>query len=121
MVAVVNSDLLEWNSKASHPWVLRFEIKYGGENNNGFPDEKTYKFLDLIENDITIKLKDFEGYLNIGRETVDNLREIYITCKEFRKPCKVADKIVKKYSNNIEINYEIYKDKYWSSLNRFRA
>lgn len=120
MVAVINTDLLEWDAKAWHPWVLRFEIKYDGENNNGFPDEETYNFLDVIEKEINSELKDFEGYLNIGRETADNLREVYFACKEFRKPCKVADKIIAKYSEKIEIDYEIYKDKYWRSFNRFR-
>tara|TARA_R110002051_G_scaffold304668_1_gene374153 strand:+ start:124 stop:1233 length:1110 start_codon:yes stop_codon:yes gene_type:complete len=119
MVAVLNTDLLNWNAKASHPWILIFEIKYNGENNNGFPDEETYNFLDLIEGEINSQLKDFEGYLNIGRETSENMREIYFACKEFRKPCKVADKILSKYSKNLEINYNIYKDKYWSSFDRF--
>ena len=74
MVAIVNTDLLNWDSKGSHPWVLRFEIKYNGESNNGFPDNETYKFLDIIEDEINSKLKDNDGYLNIGRETANNLR-----------------------------------------------
>lgn len=119
MIAVMNNDLLNWDAKASHPWILIFDIKYNGEDNNGFPDEKTYNFLDSIEKEINFELKDFEGYLNIGRETAENVREIYFACKEFRKPCKVADKILSKYSKNLEINYNIYKDKYWSSFDRF--
>ena len=120
MLAIVNTDLLEWDAKASHPWIVRFEIKYDGKKNNGFPEEETYQFLNLIEEDITSELKDFEGYLNIGRETSTNLREIYFACKEFRKPCKIADIIISKYSREIKIEYEIYKDKYWRSLDRFR-
>ena len=120
IVGIFNTDLLEWDAKASHSWILKFEIKYDGENSNGFPDKETYEFLDLIEEEINSELKDFEGYLNIGRETADNSREIYFACKEFRKPCKVADKILSKYSDKIEINYEIYKDKYWRSFDRFR-
>ena len=38
---------------------------------------------------IVEELKDFEGYLNIGRQTADSVREIYFACKEFRKPSKV--------------------------------
>ncbi|PQJ80060.1 DUF695 domain-containing protein [Polaribacter porphyrae] len=121
LIAVINTDLLEWDAKASHPWVLRFEIKYNGENNNGFPDEETYQLLNKIEDEINSELKDFEGYLNIGRETANGLREVYITCKEFRKPCKIADKIITKYSGKIEIGYEIFKDKYWRFFDKFRS
>lgn len=121
MVAVVNTDLLSWDAKGSHPWVLRIEIKYDGENNNGFPDDKTYKYLNSIEVEFFSELKDIDGYLNIGRETANNLREIHFTCKDFRKPCKVADEIIKKHSGKLEMNYEIYKDKYWRSFERFQA
>ncbi len=119
MVAVVNTDLLEWDAKGSHPWVLRFEIKYDGGHNNGFPDDKTYELLNLIEEEINNELKDSDGYLNIGRETANNLREIHFACKNFREPCKVTDEIIKKYSGKLEMDYEIYKDKYWRSFERF--
>ena len=121
MFAIINTDLLDWDAKASHPWVLKFEIKYDGENNNGLPNKETYEFLDVIEKEINTELKDFEGYLNVGRETADNIREIYFACKDFRKPSKVSDKILARYSDQIEISYEVYKDKYWRSFNRFRV
>ena len=121
LLAVINSDLLKWDAKASHPWILRFDIKYDGENNNGFPDDETYQFLNTIEDEISAELKDLDGYLNIGRETADSLREIHFACKDFKKPCKVADKIVKKHSNKIEISYDLYKDKYWRSFERFQS
>ena len=120
MFAIINTDLLDWDAKASHPWVLKFEIKYDGENNNGLPNKETYEFLDVIEKEINTELKDFEGYLNVGRETADNIREIYFACKDFRKPSKVSDKILARYSDQIEISYEVYKDKYWRSFDRFR-
>jgi len=119
LVAVINTDLLEWDSKASHPWILNIEIKYDGKNNNGMPDNKTYKFLNKIENEIMEELKDFEGYLNIGRQTADNCREIYFACKDFRKPSKVLHKIEQMYLGKIDLSYNIYKDKYWQSFNRF--
>ena len=119
LIGIFNTDLLKWDSKASHPWILKFEIKYNGDK-NGFPNEKTYNLLDKIENEINSELKDFDGYLSVGRETADNVRDLYFACKEFRKPSKTADNIISKYENEIEINYEIYKDKYWRSFNRFK-
>jgi len=119
LIATINTGLLNWDSKASHPWILKVEIKYDGKNNNGMPDTETLKLLDEIESKIIEELKDFEGYLNIGRQTADSVREIYFACKEFRKPSKVLHKIQNDHSNKIKISYDIYIDKYWQSFNRF--
>jgi len=119
LLAIINTDLLEWDSKASHPWILNLEIKFDGENNNGMPDEETYKLLDEIEEEVLKELKDSDGYLNIGRQTADNVREIYFACKDFRKASKVLYQIEQKYSIRLDLTYDIYKDKYWQSFNRF--
>lgn len=120
LIAVVNSTLLDWNSKASHPWILKVEIKYDGNDNNGMPDKNTYQLLDEFEEQILVELKDFDGYLNIGRQTADNSREIYFACKDFRKPSKTLHNLTQKYSDKLDINYDIYKDKYWQSFERFK-
>ena len=83
------------------------------------PNENDYKLLDKIEEDIMHELKDNEGYLNIGRQTAKGEREIYFACKDFRKPSKVFYKIQRNYSNSFKIEYDIYKDKYWQSFERF--
>lgn len=119
LLAVINTDLLEWDAKASHPWILTVEINYDGENSNGMPDEKSYKLLNEIEDEILTELKDVDGYLNIGRQTADGIREIYFACKEFRKPSKVMHQTQIKYADQIAVSYDIYKDKYWMSFNRF--
>jgi hypothetical protein len=121
LIAFVNSTLLNWDSKASHPWILKVEINYDGNDNNGMPDKDTYELLNEFEEQIMLELKDFEGYLNIGRQTADNSREIYFACKDFRKPSKVLHDLKKKYSEKLDINYDIYKDKYWQSFERFRT
>lgn len=119
MIAVIITDLLQWDGKASHPWILSVEIPYDGSNNNGMPEKETHKLLGEIEEHIMAELKDFEGYLNIGRQTAENMREIYFACKDFRKPSKLLFEVQKKYTGKFEISYDIYKDKYWQSLNRF--
>ena len=120
LVAVINTDILEWDSKASHPWILKIEIFFDGSQNNGMPDNDTYILLDEIEDQILEELKDLDGYLNIGRQTADNVREIYFACKDFRKPSKVLFRIEQRYLNRNKISYTIYKDKYWQSFDRFR-
>ena len=45
LIATVNSTLLEWDRKASHPWILSVEIKYNGDGNNGMPMIKHIRIL----------------------------------------------------------------------------
>ncbi|AOC93670.1 hypothetical protein BB050_00514 [Flavobacterium anhuiense] len=119
VLALINTTIIEWDKKASHPWVFIIGISFDDCYNGGLPDEKTYKLLDEIEEEIVYSLPDSEGYLNVGRETANNKREIFFTCKDFRKPSKIADELIKKYSGVFEISYEIYKDKYWQSFRHF--
>ena len=121
LLALINSTLLEWDSKASHPWILKTEINYNGDKSNGLPDNELYELLNILEDDITLELKDFEGYLNIGRQTGDNLRELFFACKEFRKPSKVLHELTRKYAEKFDLSYSIYKDKYWQSFEKFRS
>ncbi len=118
LIALINIDLLSWEAKASHPWILRIELKYEG-NDKGMPNGDDYNLLNEIEDEIDRELKDFEGYLNIGRETANNIRDIHYACKDYLKSAKVSDQIIKKYSNRFVISFDLYKDKYWQSFERF--
>jgi hypothetical protein len=120
IIAIVNTSLLDWDAKASHPWLLAVEIKYDGKKNNGLPEKEAMHLLDKIEEDISGELKDYDGFLSIGRQTGGNLRTIYFACKDFRKPSKVLHEVVAKHGSKHELEFDIYKDKYWQSFNRFR-
>lgn len=119
LLAPMNRKLLNWDSKASHPWICVATFKYS-DSIKGMPNDHDYKLLDTIEEEIMEELKDYEGYLNVGRETAKGEREIYFACKDFRKPSKVFFQISQKYNKHFEIDYDIYKDKYWKSFNRFQ-
>lgn len=119
LIAVVNTELLNWDRKASHPWISKITFKFDGSKNNGMPNSSEYEKLGNIEEEIMKELKDFDGYLNIGRETADGERELYFACKDFRKPSKVFFKIQQNYSNIFEIEYDIFKDKYWQCFDRY--
>lgn len=120
LLSVINTTVLEWDRKASHPWFMTVKINYRGDKNNGMPDESVYQTMELFEDDIMEELKDADGYINVGRETGDNLREIYFACKEFRKPSKVMYQMTGKYAGQLDVSYDIYKDKYWQKMERYR-
>lgn len=121
LIAMINTTLMEWDAKASHPWLLSVKMHYKGDKQNGLPDDVTYHQMNAIEEEFMEVMPDHEGYLNLGRETADNEREMFFACKEFRKPVKTADAIAAKYADTIRIEYHLYKDKYWQTLNRFRT
>lgn len=120
LIAVVNTQLLNWDSKASHPWIAVITFKYDGSYNNGMPNENDYQILNEIEERILQQLSDKDGYLYIGRQTANSERDIYFACKDFRKPAKLFFKTQQDNDNKFEIEYDIYKDKYWQSFERFR-
>lgn len=120
LFAVINTQLLEWDSRASHSWIAVITFNYDGSNNNAMPNENDYESLNQIEETILEELTDKDGYLYIGRQTANNERDIYFACKDFRKPSKVFYRIQQGYSDKFEIEYDIYKDKYWQSFERFR-
>lgn len=121
LIAVVNSQLLNWDSKASHPWIAVITFKYNRNARHGMPNENDYKRLNEIEESIMRELLDKDGYLNIGRQTANNERDIYFACKDFRKPSEVFFQIQKDNCDNFEIEFDIYKDKYWQSFERFKT
>ena len=119
LVATVNTDLLKWDSKASHPWITELVIKYDGSNTNGMPETEDYQLMETIEGEIMKDLKDSEGHLNVGRQTADNERTIWFASKDFRQPSKTLFAIQKQYADQLEMDYNIYKDKYWQTFEQF--
>lgn len=109
LLAVINTKLLEWDRRASHPWLAVMTLNYDGSKNNGMPNNADYELLGSIEDEIMLSLKDKDGNLNIGRQTANNERDIYFACKDFRKVSKTFNETQKKYSDRFEIEYDIYK------------
>ena len=121
LLAVINTALLQWDAKASHPWVAVLTFKFDGRNNNGMPNSKDYELMNNIEDEVMPELKDSNGHLNIGRQTADGERDIYFACKDFRHVSKTFFKVQQQYAGHFEISYDIYKDKYWQSFERFNG
>lgn len=120
LIALINKDLLEWDAKASHPWMMVVEIAFDGSGRNGMPDKETSSMMNSLEDALVQQLPDVEGYLNLGRQTYNGKRTIYFACKEFRRSSKKAALLIDRQQGGLSLSYDIYKDKYWMSMNRFR-
>ena len=119
--AIINQDLVNWDAKASHPWMMIVDIKFDGPEDEGMPDETTNDLMNEFEDEILKQLPDADGYLNIGRETYKGTRTIYFACKEFRHSSKTVALLVKTYAGKLNVSYEIFKDKYWMTVNHLKA
>lgn len=120
LMAVVNETLMQWDAKPSHPWIIRFDIFYAAANENGLPSSEDFAFMNSFEDFLMDCLKDEEGYLNIGRQTADGLREIFFACKDFRKPIHLFEDHKKDFQQgSLKLELVAYKDKYWKSLGFF--
>jgi hypothetical protein len=119
MVASINTSLINWDSKPSHPWVLTVRIEYDGRRHKGLPDKKTTAMLEDIESALMKELPDTDGFLNFGSQTGGNKREIYFVCKDFRKPSKILHYTALKNAGKVNLSFDIYKDKYWRSFSHF--
>lgn len=120
LIATINQDALEWDRKASHPWIVDVTIQFDGDATSGMPDDADFDALNDIEDELQETLKDEDGYLYIGRQTSDGNRNIFFACREFRKPSKVLHEAQQFYSSQYAIEFNIYKDKYWQSFQKFR-
>ena len=119
LIAIINTDLLEWDAKASHPWVMVVTIPFDGTQRNGMPDSETCELLNQLEDELIAELPDHEGFLNVGRQTASGNREIYFACQNFRKPSKVLYQCQTRYAETFALEYSLYKDKYWQTFERF--
>lgn len=119
LFAIVNNSILHWDYKASHPWILLVMVHYQARPEDGFPNQEEYERLEQLENDLMEKLPEEDGYILVVRETGNGLREVSFACHEFRKPSRVMDAITRKYAQQFQIEYDIYKDKYWRTFEKF--
>ena len=118
IIAVMNTTLLTWDSKPSHPWIAIIEFEFqGGEN--GLTNEETFDRLSLIEDEIMDEMPDTDGYLNVGRQTGNSIRTVFFACKDFRLPSKIFHLLQRRFIKEFKIDFAIYKDKYWQTFDRF--
>ncbi|BAV07304.1 Family of unknown function [Filimonas lacunae] len=119
LFALINMHLLSWEGQVSHPWMAILIIRFGAEGAFGL-SENDYALLNTIEDEIMAEITSEDGIVNIGRQTVSNEREVYFAAKDFRKISKLLYHTQLKYASNFTIGYDLYKDKYWQSMNRYK-
>lgn len=120
LIASMNTTLLNWDYKPSHPYIARILVSYEGDE-NGLPTEEMFELTNQLEDTLIERLPSRKGYLHVGRQTGDGMKEIYFVGKEFRKISKIIQQTIDQFGSRANIFYEIYKDKYWQTFERYRA
>lgn len=120
LIATINTTALNFDGKASYPWISILRAQYNGQANNGLPEKDDYQKLSNIEEQLIEELKTKKGHLYIGRENAENVKETYFASKDFREISKVLQNIAKQHPE-YKMTVEIYKDKYWQSFERYNV
>ena len=120
LVAYMNTQLLEWENKPSRPYIIRISLEYQSTQAEGIPDEDTLVELNNVEERLSEILQDESKYLYVGQQTGDYVREIFFVSKEFRACSKMIYETLSAYSEVLDYSYDIYKDKYWQTFERYR-
>ncbi|MGN6510494.1 MAG: DUF695 domain-containing protein [Chitinophaga sp.] len=118
MIACINSELLEWDAKPSHPWMLVVEHAFDADG-NGMPAADMHELLGDFEDGLLASLHEKKGHLYLGHSTENGSRFIYIACREFREISRQTAAYLKNYLLAHDVQYRIYKDKYWMTMEKF--
>ncbi len=63
-MALINTNVLEWEGKPEYPWLLI--IKVGFEHwQNGMPDAATQELMDTLEDDLMDNMPVEDGYIHL--------------------------------------------------------
>lgn len=114
----VNKTLLDWDKKMSYPWIVKVAIPYKGDQNK-LPQDRQFDFMNEIEDMILETNEDSSNLLFVVRETGNDVRVVYFVAQDFRKASKCVSQALSLYTDQENIDYSIYKDKYWFSLDKF--
>ncbi|MDA8692512.1 DUF695 domain-containing protein [Saprospiraceae bacterium] len=117
IVGVVNSDLIKWDKKASHPWIMVITIEFDENENNGMPTQELLQSYYQFEDRLRELLPDKEGYIHVAQTTGLGKREIYYANKNYTRPIQILNEMKDKVSFDYVI--EVFKDKYWKSMKLF--
>jgi len=114
LIAVVNSSFLNWDQKMSYPWVVKLSIQYNG-NENGMPAKSDVAMMDEIE-DLIVE----SNYVtSVARETGSNERTLFLATKDYKNASREVQKTISLFTDKFEIDYAIYRDKYWMGLEMY--
>ncbi len=118
LIAIIKQDLLSWDAKASHPWMLSVNIAYP-HGVKGMPDRGTSEWLELFQDQFTQSLTEQRNVLYLGRRTYNNSRVFYYACADYRQTSKSAAALIKEGQSPYTITYDIFKDKYWRIMDPY--
>lgn len=114
VIIVVNKTFLNWERKMSYPWTVTVVLKYEGRG-DGLPTREGLSKLEEIED----LLVETGTVYNVGRKTGENKRVLYLATKDFRKASKEVNAVLDLFSEELEVEYFVYKDKYWKHLESY--
>ena len=119
VLGTCNSELIKWDKKATHPWMVVIMVDFGPYQKSGLPTSDLLDEIQAFEDNLEEKLPDSDGYLQVGKTSGKGERTIYYACKEFYLPIQILEELRDQYPFNYD--YEVFKDKYWKCMEMFQV
>lgn len=119
-VGTFNNMLLQCENPVAYPWILAIAITYDTSRADGLPDDEGSDKLQALEDAFFRQLKGSDGYLYLGKESSDGVQDVFFACCEYRKSSRIVADIIAGYDGAFELDYNIYKDKYWRTFEEYR-
>ena len=115
IVSCVKKNVMHWEYKTSHPWILSIVMRLMDETNSFDKNylDKEKNVINKIQRDFDKLLPENKGYIYVGWHKIEGIIEIFYACQEYRKPSAAMREIEANYTDNINLRYDIFKDKYW--------
>lgn len=113
VVSFVNKDLIHWEYKASHPWILSIVLKMIKDTDLIDANKLEKELISKIQKELDEMLPENKGYIFIGSHRIDGNYEIFFACQEYRRPSAALREIEFNYAADFKLRYDIFKDKYW--------
>lgn len=117
---LADTTLLNFPFKIAYPWMMVVSVALDNTpHQHSIPRNILCDFFEELENDLNKALSRDSGNLLIAKKTEKEEYTLYWACQEFRHSSKIAYKVLQKYIEFFSIDYSIYKDKYWQTLDFF--
>jgi len=113
IVSSVNKNLIHWEFKTSHPWILSVILNIMDDSYPTEDHSQEKVIINKIQKDIDQLLPENKGYIFIGWHKIEGNIEIFYACQEYRRPSAALREIEANYAGQIDVKYDLVKDKYW--------
>lgn len=115
--AVINNSWANWQFKPMFTWLIKISIDFEG-NETGLPDTDQLSEIQKLEDEVIARLNP-KNICVVGRVTNNHQSSVFIYSNEYRECSRIVYEILKEQVTDMDLDYQISKDKYWRAVEQY--